>query len=214
MTPERSRITRIVPPQQARSRATMDRILSALSLLLEAKPFDEITIVELARRARCTVTSIYARFEDKRALILALHERHRDEMIAGIDRLLDPARWRGAEGEAIVRAVFESLLAMRKRRRNLLRAVALLNDGEVYERAAQIIRHSSERLNALLAPLYSLGSREFARRIDFAVRVVNATVQQREIFGAAEPARFRMSERELHARLIRLFLAALAEKSE
>lgn len=192
----------------------MDRILSTLGKLLESKPFDEITILGLARRSRCAVTSIYARFEDKRALILALHERHRDEMISELDRLLDPARWNDVEIDEIVRAVVGKLIASRKRRQNLLRATMLLNDPEVYERAAEIVRHASERLAKLLGPrLAHLDSREAARRVDFGVRALTATIQQREIFGEAEPARFKLSESEFQSRLSKLFISALADDS-
>lgn len=206
------RLKRIYPPHQERSRLTMDRILSALGKLLESKPFEQITLAELARRSRCAVTSIYARFEDKRALILAIHERHRDEMLAEIDRLLDPARWEGTDADEIVRRVLEGMMATRRRRQNLLRAVMLLNDAEVYERAAQIIRHASEQFVRLLAPrVPHLAGSEVARRIDFAVRVVMATVQQREIFGGVEPARFKLSDREFESRLAKLFTSVLAE---
>lgn len=205
---------RIYLPHQERSRITMDRILSTLGKLLESKPFDDITILELARRSRCAVTSIYARFEDKRALILALHERHRDEMIFELDRLLDPARREGVEMDEIVRSVLGKLIASRKRRHNLLRAAMLLNDPEVYERAAEIVRHASERLAKLLGPrLAHLDGREAARRVDFGVRAVTAIIQQREIFGEAEPARFRLNDGEFQSRLSKLFVSVLADDS-
>lgn len=205
-----SPLGRVHPARQERSRRTLSRILGALTALLEKKPFDEITIAELARRSGAAVTSIYARFEDKRALILAAHERHRDTTIAELDRLLDPVRWKGASLRTIVTGAIASVLAARRKQQNLLRAALLINDPEVYERAAQIVRHGSERLAALLAPHTSwLRPGERERAVDFALRAVTATIQQRELFGAAEPGRFGLSQSEFEARLASLFIGAL-----
>ena len=63
------------PPRQLRSRATMERVLTAVEELLVDKPFDQITIAEIAARASSSPTSIYARFTDKSGLLLAAHER-------------------------------------------------------------------------------------------------------------------------------------------
>ncbi len=90
------KLSRVHEPLQQRSRKTLERVLNAFVELLAKKPFEEITMAELARRSRIAVTSIYARFENKQALVLAAHERHRDEMIREIDQLLDPVRWGAA----------------------------------------------------------------------------------------------------------------------
>src|SRR5947209_18595862 len=103
-------------------------------------------MAELARRSRIAVTSIYARFENKQALVLAAHERHREEMIGEIDRMLDPVAWQGANLETIVRELMVRIVADRRSRLPLLRAALLINDREVYERAAQISRHISQRM--------------------------------------------------------------------
>jgi AcrR family transcriptional regulator len=204
------KLDRVYEPRQQRSRKTLERVLDALVELLAKKPFEEITMAELARRARIAVTSIYARFENKQALVLAAHERHRDEMIREIDQLLDPARWQGASLEIIVREVITRVIADRRSRLPLLRAALLINDPEVYERAAQISRHVSERMTILLSPHLdwpAKGERE--RTIDFALRAATSVLQQRLVFGEIEPARFRLSETELGRRLADQFLATL-----
>jgi AcrR family transcriptional regulator len=55
-------------PQQARSRATRERILSALLRLLETRGFDQISVAELTNMAPCSMSSFYARFPTKQAL--------------------------------------------------------------------------------------------------------------------------------------------------
>ncbi len=204
------KLNRIYAPRQKRSRKTLERVLDAFVELLARKPFEQITMAELALRSRIAVTSIYARFENKQARVLAAHERHRDAIIREIDKLLDPARWRGANFEIVVREVMARLIADRRDRLPLLRAALLINDREVYERAAQISRHASERMAVLLSPhLDWLPQRERERAIYFALRTATAVLQQRLVFGDIEPARFRLSETELGHRLADQFIAAL-----
>ena len=61
----------VTAPRQARSQRTFERILAALGELLAEKSFDQVAMAELAQRAGCAVTSIYARFKDKRSMIAA-----------------------------------------------------------------------------------------------------------------------------------------------
>jgi AcrR family transcriptional regulator len=60
------------PAKQARSRRTRRRLLAAGRALLKSADFDAVTIADLARRARCSVGSFYARFEDKDSFLRAL----------------------------------------------------------------------------------------------------------------------------------------------
>ena len=60
-------------PSQARSQRTMDEVYRALRELLRRKPFERITINELASEAGVAVGSIYARFKDKNALLAGLY---------------------------------------------------------------------------------------------------------------------------------------------
>jgi AcrR family transcriptional regulator len=203
-------LDRVYAPRQARSRQTLERVLDVFVALLAKKPFEEITMAELARRSKIAVTSIYARFENKQALVLAAHERHREEMISAIDKLLDPAAWRGAPLEVIIREVLSRVIVDRRSRLPLLRAALLVNDREVYQRAAQISRHVSERMAILLAPhLDWMPADERDRRIDFALRSATSVLQQRLVFGDIEPARFHLSELELGERLADQFIATL-----
>jgi AcrR family transcriptional regulator len=204
------KLNRIYEPRQRRSRETLQRVLDAFVELLAKKPFEEITMAELARRARIAVTSIYARFENKQALVLAAHERYRAEMLREIDLLLNPARWGAANLEVIIHEVMTGVITDRRSRLPLLRAALLINDREVYERAAQISRHVSERMTTLLAPrLDWLPAAERERTIDFALRSATSVLQQRLVFGDIEPARFHLSETELAQRLADQFFATL-----
>ena len=188
----------------------MERVLATFTEMLARKPFDAITIADLARRSRVAVTSIYARFADKQALVLAAHDRHRETVIELVDRELDPVRWRGMDLETIVRECLGPLIAGWWRNVPLIRAALLVNDREINERAAEMLRHISELLSTLLGPhLPWLSASESARTIDFALRGVMAVMHQRLVFGEVEPMRFHLSQQELNARLVEQFLTLL-----
>src|SRR6218665_4183893 len=61
-------------PKQDRSQRTMDRISDATLKLLDERDYDSITIADIARTAKTGTSSIYARFKDKRAILLASHQ--------------------------------------------------------------------------------------------------------------------------------------------
>lgn len=62
-------------PQQARSAATLARVLRAAEEIAAASGLEEMTIAGVAQRAGVAVGTIYRRFEDKEQLITALSER-------------------------------------------------------------------------------------------------------------------------------------------
>lgn len=62
------------PATQQRSQATRDRLVGALDALLAHKPFDEISITDIARRARVSPGTIYLRFQNRDAAVSILLE--------------------------------------------------------------------------------------------------------------------------------------------
>jgi len=139
-------------------------------------------MAELAARANCAVTSIYARFEDKWSLIAALHESFREDAIARIDAFLAPERWREATADEIIAASMVSLVGSYREHRHLLHAVLLTDDPLVYERVVSVARHASKRLARVLPAPTGAPREGFARRVEFGIRVVIATLQQRVLF--------------------------------
>ena len=68
------------PPQQARSRETLSRILAAAEAELVARGADEVTIGAVARRAGVSVGAVYRRFEGKEQLLRAIKDRLLDRL--------------------------------------------------------------------------------------------------------------------------------------
>lgn len=87
--PSDEAISRI--PQQGRSKASLERMLQAARELMVERGGEDFTLIEVSKRGRVSIGSIYLRFESKdnlvRAVIAAAMETltsAEDEMLAGL----------------------------------------------------------------------------------------------------------------------------------
>ena len=76
-------------PRQARSRATVDAVMTAAAQVLIAHGYEGATTARVAERAGVSIGSLYQYFPNKQALVAALIERHADEMVAVVREALD-----------------------------------------------------------------------------------------------------------------------------
>ena len=112
-------------PRQERSRATRDRILGALALLLEHKRFDAITTAELTRAARCSMSSLYARFPTKDALLAAFHNRFFENSVHQVGAALAAIEEARLPLEERVRHLLSFFVRSYREHRGLLRSLVL-----------------------------------------------------------------------------------------
>jgi AcrR family transcriptional regulator len=150
----------IRPPQQARTRQALTRLLDAAEKLVAEKGFADTGIAEIARAAGSSVGGFYRRFGDKQGLVQALHGRFCDEASATADAALDPARWAGAPTAAVVREFVAFLVQIYRDREGLFRAYQHTGFTDEIVRRRTVELH--EYLHAKLAVLFA------DRRADFA----------------------------------------------
>ncbi|WLP91842.1 TetR/AcrR family transcriptional regulator [Gordonia sp. NB41Y] len=206
---QRATDTQVIAPRQARSRATMERIVTTTEELLAEKPFEEITIAEISAKAGCAPPAIYARFSDKTALLLELHARFIRRAaetatsptgaITGID----------ADDEAFIRHEVAEWTELYRTNHRLLRSMLLSDNPTVYRRASELTKQISRRLATALH--HSIGvdgtaahpdeDDAAARDLDFAVRTALAILQQDLIFGPDQPTRFEYGPDEIAHRV-------------
>lgn len=94
MTEEPDRPAPYREPRQARSAATLARVLRAAEEIASSSGVEEMTITAVAERAGVAVGTIYRRFDDKDQLITALTERmleRREEYVAERLRAAEPS---------------------------------------------------------------------------------------------------------------------------
>jgi AcrR family transcriptional regulator len=142
----------IRPPQQARTREGLTRLLDAAERLVAEKGFDGTGIVEIAQEAGSSVGGFYRRFRDKDGLLHALHERFCEEAQATADAAFDPARWEGTPTDEVLDEFCAFLVRTYRDREGLLRAFLArgIADIRVRQRTDALFEHVAERLRAFL----------------------------------------------------------------
>ena len=78
-------------PRQARSKVTVEAILTAAAQVLIEQGYEGATTGRIAERAGVSIGSLYQYFPNKEALVAALIERHADQIVEIMQRALaDP----------------------------------------------------------------------------------------------------------------------------
>ncbi|HEX5726316.1 MAG TPA: helix-turn-helix domain-containing protein [Longimicrobiaceae bacterium] len=109
-------------PRQARSAASLERMLAAAETVLRVRSFEQAALAEIARHAGVTVGAFYARFSSKEALLRHLEERlhaHLDALAAEQAVLVNQAP------EEAVPALLRAALGFYREHRGTLRALVL-----------------------------------------------------------------------------------------
>jgi AcrR family transcriptional regulator len=113
----------VAKPKQARSEDSLRRLLDAAESLLSERSFSEVSIADIARRARSSVGGFYARFRDKDELLLAMQERfvrELEERFVQVEAQLQPEHGIGG----LLRPSLHLLVDIYRTRRGLMVAFA------------------------------------------------------------------------------------------
>src|SRR5262245_35018979 len=116
---------RASPAIQARSRETVDLFARAAEDLLRDRPFEEIGVQDIVRRAGRPIGSFYARFASKEALLPFLYTRYHEGLEALIATRLDRVTWASLGFRQTLEELVDLILALYAERRWLIRALAL-----------------------------------------------------------------------------------------
>lgn len=176
--PSPNELTWVRMPVQARSAATLTRLLDATEKLLNQKPFDDITVHEICRVARSSVGAFYVRFPDKLGLLHVLHERLCAEADATVEDVLTPTRWEGVPMADIIDAMvgfmvheYRQRLGLRRElvRRNGIDSLFQARSVAVAARAVRGLTHLLQARQAELAIVDVMLAADTVHRVVFAV---------------------------------------------
>jgi AcrR family transcriptional regulator len=101
------------PPQQQRSKESLERILDAAESLIRERGFDSMTVAEVVQRSGSSVGSLYARFHNKRGLLRAVQVRYQARVEEAMAAELLEVRHESLRETAyrVVRVLVDHLLA-------------------------------------------------------------------------------------------------------
>ncbi len=178
----------INPAVQLRSRDSLERILGATARLLATRSFRDIKVTEIAHEAGASPTSVYARFENKQALLGALFERHAIAQREFIGQLLDADRWQGVPLAVALRQTFPVIVAGYCAKQGLIRAFLeqASEDARFREDWSEVGNFIAGRVSQLaLARLFEIDHPSPERGIQIVLGIAFATlahqIQMREI---------------------------------
>ncbi len=202
----------VARPKQARSERTLQRLLDAAEALIEETGTADVSIPEIALRARSSVGGFYARFRDKNELLRALEERFFREQRERLERLTRPEAWGDATVDGIVRGCTAELVAVFRHRRALIRAFVAraVHDLEFRGEAQRFEREVSDRVSALLLSRpRAIGHPRPALAVPIAVAVVFGAMVAGALLGDPRHPFASLSEEEAAEELARTFLGYL-----
>jgi len=196
----------IRPPQQARTRESLSRILDAAETLIAERGFDDTGVAEITRRANSSIGGFYRRFRDKEGLLRALHERFCEEALATAVAALDPGRWAAASAGEVIGAFTAFLVQIFRQREGFFRTVLVrgVADPAVRERTDRMFADIAGRFGTLLegrgaTPLSPLTTR-------FALHVLIGTLNHLVV---VQPGAVHLADPELARELTRVVLGYL-----
>ncbi len=198
-------------PQQDRSRKTLERILDATEEIIRERGVEAVTIPEVARVARSSVGSFYARFPDKATLLHTLHERACEQSIATAEVALEAGRWGHLGTEALICLFVDFAVRLFRERQPIMLAfsAALSTDPGFAARRARTAAALARSLQALLlARRAEIHHPDPPEAIAMSLRVVTATLEQRNSLELGGPE-VAIADEKLIAELSRMVVLYL-----
>ena len=188
----------------------MTRVLDAFEGLLRTRPYAQLMINDIAREAKTGASSIYARFRDKRSILLAVQDRLRERARSYFAELYDPECWADSGLEAALERVVRGNLVWHRQHRNIIKSSLLMDDHDILE----AISHAFSPVNLKVASLlqHHMPKLKPASANDAAARFLRmmlALFHQMAIFGDIAATGHNLSDDELVRALVVFALAQL-----
>lgn len=201
-------------PSQSRGHATQERFAGATEALLRDRPFEEITIQDIVRRARKPIGSFYARFGSKEALLPLLYRRYDARLETRVQEAFARVRWEPLDFAGTVGALVDVVLALFEGDRGPIRTLSLFARAHPEALPADLVA----RRRRIYEPFVEQLSRHRERithpdpdgAIRFGLYVVVTLAREKLLFSDAPQSRIHPMGRDtLRAELIRALLGYL-----
>ena len=187
------------PVHQERSQRTLERLLDAAEAEIRDKGYADASVAEIARRAGCSVGTVYRRFRDKAALFHALDERWGDAFRATMEDAVAAERWDGALILEILTGYIEFSLNQGRRHSELHQAAINMaaRDADFAERQRKLSAELHTRLrDLLLARRDEIGHADPPRAIEFVLEQLRSMLMARLSASALDKTLFAASDEE------------------
>ncbi len=114
------------PPQQERSRRTLEHLLQAGAEVLAERGYDGLSVAEVCRRAGISAGALYTRFEGKDALVRAIHAQVMADLSAEVAALYAPSpEWDALPTPVLIEQAVRGLVSHFRGHAAIVRAIVL-----------------------------------------------------------------------------------------
>ncbi|MGV0806572.1 TetR/AcrR family transcriptional regulator [Mycolicibacterium setense] len=167
-------------PKQLRSRESRDALLDAFIALLDERPYADIGVSDIVRRAGLTTGALYGRFGDKRGLARAAHERFVTRSAETMDQWGARPEWRSAAPREIIAGWTKGALNFCRMYRPLMSL--MMNDPDVGEQYGELMAKPPRILARLLRNVVpGTPGIEFDKDVEWAARAALAVLERLDL---------------------------------
>jgi AcrR family transcriptional regulator len=174
------------PPRQQRSRQSLERYLDAAEAIIRESGFDNLTLVEVVRRAGYSVGGFYSRFANKDGLLAAVQSRFLARTEAALSEKLDAEPEMHESLEDAVRRIVDILASQLLGEPELFRAFIVQGtvNRDAQARAEQAYRARGERvIAALLVHQDEIAHPDPSLAAAFVYEMCMAILRERVVYG-------------------------------
>lgn len=176
------------PPRQERSRQMLARISSASRALLEARGFEQVSIADIAARARVSVGVFYTRFRSKEHVLAHLTRELTPELHDRVRVALTPGGGARFSMHAVAERYFHVTADLFVRHRAVLRPLSLLTRLETHADLRALTANFNVGVHRLLRDRLLEHRAEIrhpdpVRAVDFAILASSAVVRELVLYG-------------------------------
>lgn len=117
----------VVAPKQSRGHETQTRLIDACLRLVEDRPFEQISIADIAAEADMSVGNFYRRFRSKEAILPDLFDAYETRYAAFSTGLEQVEDFGHPDLDVRVRALVHNTMALFRENRGLIRSLSLFS---------------------------------------------------------------------------------------
>lgn len=176
-------------PTQARGEARVQRILLAAAEVVEEVGYDAATTNMIARRARCSIGSLYQFFPNKAALMHALAVQYTRELKSLLERVVTGLNTEGRSWQSVIGEIIDKFAEFHENRAGFQ---AVWFGGQLSPELIEIafqcgadIARSAEPLLELVSPTMDPARRALVTRVSVEIvgaMLLNASHEKRPEF--------------------------------
>ncbi len=178
----------VIAAQQDRSRQAERKLVSSLAHLLVSRPYERISVPEIAAHAGVAVGSVYRRFPSKERLLFhAANQLARDVLVPGLERTARRERWDGLNGRDVLGRYLAFVVRAFRRYRPLLRAVSVVSRLDLDPELTRVVAVTNSLAHARIRQLLLARRSEFGhphpqKAVNLGILMASAALREIVLF--------------------------------